>query len=191
MFERIKKIRELSKDVTNENSVAVDDEGLCLVKIKVTDDSNFLSPFSDNDDPVISEETAGFLVHSVKHLKTANKLHIVFSGNEITEDEQPVYKKAIENYFHKELVENRRDIHSNTVRSVILSLLGVLLFSIAIIMETLGVKHLWLNVMDVVAWVFVWEAVDLFFLERTGLRIKQLINLKMLTAKITFNDSVK
>lgn len=188
MFDKIKKIRQLSKTLSKESPVVFDEEGLCLVKINVSDDSDFLSPFSDNDDPVISEETAGFLIHSVKHLKTENHLHIKFSGNEISESEQPVYKKAIENYFYKELIESRRDIRSNTLRSVIMALFGILLFSIAIIMETLGVKPLWLNVMDVAAWVFVWEAVDLFFLERVELRARQLCNLKILTAKITFND---
>ena len=39
--------------------------------------------------------------------------------------------------------------------------------------EKMGVSGIWIECMDIFAWVFVWEAVDLFFIERGMLRLKK------------------
>ena len=45
-----------------------------------------------------------------------------------------------------------------------------------------------LEVMDIATWVFVWEAVDLFFIERKILKIQQLRDTKLFNAKVSYRD---
>ena len=61
----------------------------------------------------------------------------------------------------------------NLILSGILTLVGVLGLVIMFLLA-----HFWRNpvlseVLDIFAWVFLWEAVDQFFLERSALRIKR------------------
>lgn len=46
-----------------------------------------------------------------------------------------------------------------------------------------------LNMLDVFAWVFLWEAVDMFFLQRPQLRKRRYRTEAVLQAKITFVPS--
>ena len=66
--------------------------------------------------------------------------------------------------------------------------IGACFFALAIIMEHLQMQSVLLNVTDVVAWVFVWEAVDIYALQRTTLKINRKRALNLMNAKISFKD---
>ena len=178
MFERFKKVKELSRSLSEEIEPETDEKGRTVVRLRVTDDDNFLSPFS--------VETAEFLNHSLLQLKTSSAVHFVVSSNVITDEEQQVYEKAIKNYYREEFAESAREIRKNTLASLVMILVGALVFAIAILLESMDLKPLFLNILDVIAWVFVWEAADLFFLQRPVLRKEQLRNLKIAVAEFTF-----
>lgn len=40
------------------------------------------------------------------------------------------------------------------------------------VLDHIGVNSLWIEVIDIFAWVFLWEAVDLFFIERSHLLVR-------------------
>ena len=186
MFERFKKVKELSRSLSEEIEPETDEKGRTVVRLRVTDDDNFLSPFSVEGKPVIAGETAEFLNHSLLQLKTSSAVHFVVSSNVITDEEQQVYEKAIKNYYREEFAERAREIRKNTLASLVMILVGALVFAIAILLESMDLKPLFLNILDVIAWVFVWEAADLFFLQRPVLRKEQLRNLKIAVAEFTF-----
>ena len=91
MFERFKKVKELSRSLSEEIEPETDEKGRTVVRLRVTDDDNFLSPFSVEGKPVIAGETAEFLNHSLLQLKTSSAVHFVVSSNVITDEEQQVY----------------------------------------------------------------------------------------------------
>lgn len=188
MFEKIKKIKQLAESIERENAVAVDDDGRSLIEINVSDDSGFLSPYSVNSLPLISSETADFLNHSIRHVKADSQLNITFVGSEISQEERPVYERAVHNYYRQEFLEKTREVRKNTLQSMIMLIMGIVVFAVAILLSKSEMKPLFLNILDVVAWVFVWESVDLFFFRRPQLRKEQLRGLKILTAKIEFAE---
>ena len=60
----------------------------------------------------------------------------------------------------------------NTIQSVVMCLIGLIALSFMILSENLGWGNLWVECIDIFAWVFLWETVDLFFLERAVIRRK-------------------
>ncbi len=187
MFDRIKKLREESRAFdSSPEKPETDEDGRALVRLRVRNDDGFLSPFYAEGCPVISGETAAFLEQSVKHVRPENKVRFVISGNCVEETERPLYQKAIENYYRQEFSETRDQIRRNTAAGTVMTAIAVLVFLLAITLTALSAATLILDVLDVVAWVFLWEAVDLFFLQRPILRIKQLRNLQIATAKVDF-----
>lgn len=187
MFEKVKSMKELSQEIYHINN-SVDEEGRNVIKINVSDDSNFLSPYYLNDNPIISGDAASFLEHSIKHLKPATKLHFQFISDQISEAEKKIYEKAIDNYYHLEFLELARSKKRKTVYSLIMLLTAVIIFALVLTLDYLGVKQLFLNLIDVAAWVFMWEAVDIYFLQRSTIRINQMRCLDIMTAKISFKD---
>lgn len=58
-----------------------------IIRLNVTDDSNFLSPFSVKGDPLISDETAAFLNLNIKHNLRDSGVKLIIAGDVIDENE--------------------------------------------------------------------------------------------------------
>lgn len=188
MFEKIKEIKRLSKECENATSPNYDCEGARIINLSVSDDSNFISPLSCDDLPMISSETANFLELNAKHTKVNEKIRFVIKSNVIDDKEKELYPKAIDNYYTAKIRDTKLELKRNAIISFIMLLIGIVVFATIIILNAVNAQTLILSVIDVVAWVFIWEAVDLFVFKRTELRNQQLLNLKLLTAKIEFID---
>ena len=128
----------------------------------------FFPPFSTNGLPMLSSETAEFLEHSIKHLRPDTPLHIEIEGQCIDAEERILYEKAIRSYYHAEFSETVRNIRKNTIQTVTMT------FALALILTNRAAQSVFLEMIDVVAWVFMWEAADIFFFQRSTLRMKRL-----------------
>ena len=188
MFKKNKLISKLSKKVELATEPKLDEKNRHLIEINVSDDTNFISPYATNGTPTLSKETAEFLEHSIKHIKSDSQLHFQIKSKVIDDNEKVLYKKAIRNYYAQEIAETKSELKHNSIVSLIMALVGALLFASIILLDTLALHDLFLRILDVVAWVFVWESVDVFFLRRYAISSKQLKYLKIMTAEISFLD---
>ncbi|MGN0817377.1 MAG: hypothetical protein ACI4L9_00270 [Candidatus Coproplasma sp.] len=166
-----------------------DEDGNRVINLNVSDDSGFLSPYSTDGKPLISGEVAEFLNHSVKRLKVSEDARFVVHSSVIDDNEKLIYKKAIENYYLTEAAQTKAQLKRNIWLSVIMLLIGAVIFSIAITLEHVGFQLIWLDILDVAAWVFVWESVDLLVLQRPALKSELLRYYKIISAEIIFKDS--
>lgn len=158
-----------------------------LVKAFGNDDGNFLSPFSVAGYPVISGETAEFLDHNSKRHLASTEVKLIISSDEIDENEQKVYANAIRNYYRTEYKETRRELHKNFIQTIVMTVIAAVVFAVAVTLgTTTQTSDVVLNMLDVFAWVFMWEAVDIFFFQRPVLKRRQKKNIGFINADITF-----
>lgn len=131
----------------------------------VGDDDNFLSVYSLGK-PVISQEIAEFIENSAKEFHPNDKLILNIYSNCIDEVEQKIYPEAIKNYFDLQVKDCNFELKRKTFIGAVFSLIGVTALAIMIILSNRDVKELWVECIDIFAWVFLWEAVDQLFIER-------------------------
>ena len=148
------------------------DEIVCL-NLNITDDSDFLSPYSPSENPLVSSEVADFLENSARAFHPRAKINLTITGRCIDESEKSVYGDAIRNYFSLKLAETERDIKRKGFVSLIFAIVGVVALVFMIIYESFVNNAVWTECVDIFAWVFLWEAVDQFFIERSGLLLKR------------------
>ncbi len=187
MIKSIKTLKELNKKANRMVNRVIDDEGLEVISMKVLNDDNFLSPYSTEYDEIISDEVATYLEHVITPIDLKHELHLVISSNCITEEEKEIYKKAIKNYYKDKVIDSARKIHINSIQSFWMLLTGIVIM-IAYFILQFFFDTPFLEVMDIATWVFVWEAVDLFFIERKILKIQQLRDTKLFNAKVSYRD---
>ena len=136
----------------------------------VLDDSSFLSPYSETSTPVISGEVAEFLENGANAARPNDRLELNVYSNCIDSDKQAQYDSAIRNYFTLKLSAEHRDLRRNNVVSLVFAIIGILGLTFMIICDQLlNMQQIWVEVIDIFAWVFLWEAVDQFFIERRKL----------------------
>ena len=148
------------------------DKIACL-NLNITDDSDFLSPYSPSETPLVSSEVADFLENSARAFHPRAKVDLTITGRCIDESEKSVYGDAIRNYFSLKLAETERDIKRKGLVSLIFAIVGVVALVFMIIYESFVNNAVWTECVDIFAWVFLWEAVDQFFIERSGLLLKR------------------
>lgn len=158
-----------------------------IINLVVYDDEDFLSPYSGDDQEIISQEVAGFLNSRAKRLKRHKQVHIKISSNKIEESEQKVYSRAIQNYYSNEKSEIERKQNFYLLIGSILTLAAIAIFTILyllIIKLNLPILN---EIITVIGWVFLWEAVDLFCIRTPLLQSQRRICQNLISAKITYH----
>ena len=168
-------------------NLQLDEENRAILNIKISDDSNFLSPFY-YDKPIISDELGDFILKHRTILLWKDGVSIHLISNNISDDKKEIYPDAIRSYFEQLLISGKRRQKRNYVLSIILFLIGVLIFSLLFILDYLIGDSLgmWSEVIDVIAWVFIWESVDISIIERLENTSNVIIAKNLVNSRIVF-----
>lgn len=137
-----------------------DDHDRVIIPITVTDDTDFLSVFAENNTPVISSEVADYLETKTADLSAKESLHLRIFSDCIDETEQVLYPAAIREYYCKQFIKHRREVRRNFILAAVLALVGLALLAATSLVDHWFGLPVWTEALDVVAWVFLWEAVD-------------------------------
>ncbi len=150
-----------------------DIDGRAIINLHVNDDSSFLSTYSEEDKPIISEEVATFLENSSQAIPHKESLTLKINSNCIDEQEQQIYKNAIKNYYTNHLVSTKRELEKSFFIALILAVIGIIILTIAQIVGYHFESIIWAEVIDIAAWVFLWEAVDIFVFRTRTLQLNK------------------
>lgn len=183
-----RQLKEKAKELQKEDKQIYDEEGRAVINMTVLDDNEFLSPYGEEKDIVISRETAAFLEHSTRAIHHNRDLTLVISSNVIDEKEKVLYKKGIHNYFENSFLALQKDLKRNLWTSIIFALIGVLYFAVLIVISLFVDYDLILEMLSIAGWVFLWEAVELFFIDRTEMKNRQYRAYAFLNAKIIYEE---
>lgn len=151
---------------------------VATINMTVNNDDDFLSHFSEFGKPLISTEVAEFIENSANDFHPNEKLSLNIYSNCINDEEKEIYKQAIKNYFQLQLKDIIRSLKQKRLIAWIFSIIGIIALAFMFICSNLEVPQIWIECINIFAWVFIWEAVDILFIERKSLLIrkKRLIN---------------
>lgn len=180
--EAIKRIKEKEASSACER----DDEGRAVIHMLVQDDDNFLSEYSESDTPVISGEVAEFIEHVAAASKPNERLTLRIKSNCIDEKEQVLYKTALEEYYRQKYAANEREYRRNKIIVAALTFAGVLALAFRIIFEYVFAGSIWSEVIDIFAWVLLWEAVDIGVFGNRTRKLDRLRYLSFIDMKIEY-----
>lgn len=160
-----------------------------VINMNVSNDNGFLSEFSENDTPVISREVAEFIEDSTPIIKKSDTLTLRIRSSCIDDKEKEIYRKAVKEYYKERYVSNRGELKRDYIVAGILALVGILVLALSIF---IGYRsEIWSEVVDIVAWVFVWEAVYVAFLETRKLKLENRKCISYIAMSIEYIDTNK
>lgn len=154
------------------------------IHISVKDDTELLSPYAEDNQVVINSEFASFLENSVKDVPVKQDLTLEIASHNI---EIATISTAIRNYYYNEFAETERKLKRNLMFTITTFVIGLLAMAISIILTALNTQILLNTAINIFAWVFIWESVDLFFFQRTELKHLQYRQMNFINAKVTYS----
>ncbi|MBE6685414.1 MAG: hypothetical protein E7592_07205 [Ruminococcaceae bacterium] len=146
-----------------------DGESNVIIDMTVNNDDAFLSSFSGTDVPIISSDVADFIESSTRSLSPRECYTLCIKSNCIDEKEKVQYASAIKEYYSAKYLENSKELRANWIIALLLLLTGVLVLALAFRVE----HYIWSEVIDIAAWVLLWEAVDIWALKNRALMIRR------------------
>lgn len=186
MFDNIKTIMRVKKLALGAGKGETDENGKSVLRLTVRDDDNFLSPYSHGGQSVISSEVADFLDNSAQSLDLKRGIHIIIRGNTIDEEERGQYPAAIKKYYGNRIIETDGRLRKNLFSAVVMAVIAAVVLFVCIELHLSDAHAVAAELVDIAAWVFAWEAVDLTFLARPLLRREQLLSCRLYEAEVTY-----
>lgn len=189
----IKSLKEIRKSLSESKKEREHDEqGRAIIDLRVIDDSYFLSPYSTATHNIIAEDVSDFIEHSIQGVPPEESIHFRIHSDVITPEEQVEYTKAIHSHYadkYRDSCFEKRHLHRT---AAIMTFIAVIALSFIIGVEVSGFKSaVFSEIIDIFAWVFMWEAVDIFFLQCTMLRFKQQRYLRLADSTIEYLPLMK
>ena len=185
----IKNFREMKKAADcqmNARRHKRDEEGRVVIQMNVKDDGTFLSEFSENATPVISSEVAEFIENETNAVLPNEEFTLQIYNDCIDEKEEVTYKAAIKEYYMQKYIANEQEIKRNRFAVFWLGLAGILVLAAEIVFDRYIGNAIWTSVIDIIAWVLLWEAVDIGVLETRVMSIKRKRYLAYLSMKVEY-----
>lgn len=161
------------------------------IVLNVMNDDNFLSPYSPTLKPIIANEVAEFIENCANEFHPKSNLSLRIISNCIDDNEKKIYNEAIRNYYLLKLKELHRTIKMKLVIGIIFSIIGIFALGLMFLCDRLSIKDIWVECIDIFAWVFIWEAVDTLFIERRLLKMKERRLLAFIVMPIFYETNTK
>lgn len=183
----MKQLQAETNDKLKERKINRDSDGRIILNMDVINDDDFLSRFSLGEKPIISNDVADFLDSATSYYLPKEQYNLKINSNCIDENEKKIYPSAINEYYTRAYVDNERIIKRNFISSILLGIVGVILLAVMITLEIHNKSVIAIEIIDIAAWVFLWECFDIAFLENKVLKIKRMRYLAMQHMKVEFN----
>ena len=161
-------VKNLKKELKNKNDNYEDIE---TINIKAESKAAIFSDYNYDSNEVLNSNIEEFLVEKVKNIPPKVNLRVkIFTDDCVDENE---VKVAYKNKFKGDFEELEQELKRNMLFAFTMLILGVLFMGFLILEIYFLNNYILSTILEIAVWVFVWEAVDSFFLERSSIRRKR------------------
>lgn len=161
-------VKNLKKELKNKNDNYEDIE---TINIKAESKAAIFSDYNYDSNEVLNSNLEEFLVEKVKNIPPKVNLRVkIFTDDCVDENE---VKVAYKNKFKGDFEELEQELKRNILFAFTMLILGVLFMGFLILEIYFLNNYILSTILEIAVWVFVWEAVDSFFLERSSIRRKR------------------
>ena len=176
-----KKLHQAKQEITSKNLI-VGSEGDAIINVKVTNSEEIFSPYDFDGYDKINPSLGEYIWDKSKFVPLNKNIKIkIYTDKDANEDE---IKSAFKNNYRSEYSHVKEQENKNLLFSFIMFLLGVLFMSFLFVMHKFFYYQFLEVILEIATWVFFWESVDSFFLERAEIRRKKHQLLKLFVAEI-------
>ncbi len=181
MFLR-KSLRKANKEISQNKDFVVSSDGDAIINVKVVNKDQIFSTYNYDNNEKLNSELSQFIYDKARFVQPAKNVKIkIFSTEEVDESE---VSSAIKNHYKVDCIETKSEMRRNLLFSGIMLWLGIFFFAFLLLMHSYFYNAYLEIITEIATWVFIWEAVDSFFLERLKLKRKRNLLLKLYSAEI-------
>ncbi len=154
-----------------------------IINIKVQNKEQIISNYSYDENDKINKDLSEFIVAKSKRVHISKDIKLNFYTNEHIDKNE--IQSTIKNHFHEEYLESKSELKRLNIFIITMLALGVLTFAILVALYNRNFSNFYFEmILEIAAWVFIWESVDATFLQRPKIRRKNIQMQKLSSAQV-------
>ena len=159
------------------------------VNIKIENKEQIISNYSYDEHDKLNKDLADFIMTKTKRTHISQDIKLNIYTKEVIKKTE--VESTIKNHFNEERLEIKEDLKRSNIFVLVMFGLGILTFAILVALYKKSVNNFYFEmVLEIAAWVFIWEAVDVLFLQRPKIRKRYMQLQKLCSARVEIvNDN--
>lgn len=153
-----------------------------VVDIRVDNKDQVISKFSYDKNDKLNKELSDFLIEKTKPVSQKQEIQLnMHTGSDLNKYE---VQGTIYKHFDDEYKEVKRELKRNSIFVVSMVVLGIISLTLLVLAYKYFSNFYFDMFLEIASWVFVWEAIDSFFLRRPSIKRRCLQMKKLSQAKV-------
>ena len=141
-----------------------------------------ISQFSYDENDKINKDLAEFIESKSRDVRFSQDIQLNFySKQEINAGE---IQTTISNHFRSECKQAKDELKVSNIAVIVLMILGVIGLACLLWVNRFFDNFFFQMILEIASWVFIWEAVNVLFLQRPKLRRKFILMQKLSNANV-------
>ena len=181
----IKKVTTEIKDIISNNEFKsyVEDNETSTIIVHFNED-NIYNDFSGKS--LLSNEVYEYVDDAFALVNKKLKLNFNFVySDSIKDDEKIQIEKAFKSHYALQIIQGKKQTHRTRLISYILLAFGILFLILYGLLIWLEGNFIFESIIEIVAWVFIWEAADTYFFLNHSNKKELVKNIIIFNASIT------
>ena len=161
-----------------------------IVNIKVENKEQIISSYSYDENDKFNKDLAEFITTKTKRTHLSQNIKLNFYSKEHIEQKE--IETTLKNHFNEERLETKDELKKFNIFTIIMLTLGILTFSILVALYNRSFNNFYFEmILEIAAWVFIWESVETTFLRRPKIRRKYIQMKKLCSAVVQIINPIK
>lgn len=173
------------------NEYYVDDDGKAYISTKVSSIHDIISEHSIKDYEWVNPEFINYVEGMAYYIPVEESIVLEICGHKFSEKEQALIKRVLTQYFGLKLGDAIIDINNMKRKANILLIFGIISILLFMLLNIINVIPTLAEIIVLGLWFFLWEYLDLRFLDGSELSVKKLEAAQLANVKIVFNEKEK
>ncbi len=180
---RIKKLKNKLKEIEDGDGFVCDENGKAIINVGAENYDDIFSPYCYKGGDMLSSSLVEYLNQKSNVIPLEYDLTIKFHVKDATEEKRKEIQSALKENYQSSIYGVDLRMRRTAIFSLCFILIGLLFTTLYII--TNNVWHIAITyIVDLLAWVFLWEGIDAFFLDRRMMKIDKIKALRLATANV-------
>ena len=180
---RIKKLKQKLSMIDDGEGFVCDEEDRAIINVGAENYDDVFSPYCYKGGDTLSSSLVEYLNQKAGAVPLDYDLTIRFHVKDATEAKRKEIQAAVKENYQSEVYAIERKMKRTTMFSVSFLVVGIIITAIYLILARFAPVGS-VYIIDILAWLFIWEGIDAFFLDRRHLELDRLKVLRLGTAKI-------
>ena len=169
----------------------VDDDGKAYISTKVSSINDIISKHSIKDYEWVNPDFIHYVEDMAYYIPVEESIVLEICGHRFSEKEQALIRRVLTQYFGLKLGDAIIDINIMKKKSMILLVFGIISILLFMLLNIINVIPTLAEIIAIGLWFFLWEYLDLRFLDGSELFTKKLEAAQLANVKIVFNEKEK